>query len=343
MKSILVVGGGGIGERHVRCFLATGRAEVSVCDANPERLAKLKESYPVKATFNDFDGVDLAGFDGVLIATPANMHISMAMRCAEQGVPFLVEKPLSVNMDGVDRLIESIRGIPCGVAYVRRSMPSFRRLKELAGSGIIGRLRMGRFNFSQDYRKYRPDYQRIYYAREDMGGGCILDAASHSINLAQWFFGEVEDTVAFYDRLEFEGVEVEDSSIILLRFREGRALVELFTNQFQQPNLVEIELIGNQGNLRYTVDGEMHTITFCNSDANKWEEMGRYRVTRDDPFIAQAHDFLNAIEGTGTLPTSIEEGKKTLAVALAAKASQRALSSTTEALTSITEQEERTR
>ncbi|NPV55021.1 MAG: Gfo/Idh/MocA family oxidoreductase [Firmicutes bacterium] len=321
-KSILVVGGGGIGERHVRCFLATGRAEVSVCDANPERLAKLKESYPVKATFSDFNEVDPTGFDGILIATPANMHIPMALRCAEHRIPFLIEKPLSVNMEGVDRLIELARGIPCGVAYVRRSTHSFKRLKELAGSGITGRLRMGRFNFSQDYRKYRPDYQRIYYARADMGGGCILDAASHSINLAQWFFGEVDDTVAFYDRLEFEGVEVEDSSIILLRFREGGALVELFTNQFQQPNIVEIELIGNKGNLRYTVDGEMHKISFCNSDANKWEEMGRYRITRDDPFIAQAHDFLDAIEGGGALPTSIEEARETLAVALAAKAFQ---------------------
>jgi len=324
MKHILIVGGGGIGERHVRCFLATNRTKISVCDPREERLKDLKSRYPIEETFISFDDILLNKFDGVLIATPAHMHIPMAIRCAEFDIPCLIEKPLSVNLIDVDKLIELVnkKKLIMGVAYVRRSLPSYRRLKELIKDGIVGVLKMGRFNMSQEYPKYRPDYRNIYYAKEETGGGCILDAATHAINLAQYYFGEVEDAIGFYDHLELEGVKVEDSSIIILRFK-NRSLVDIFVNQFQKPNTTEIELVGNKGNLRYTVNKGIHQISFCNSDENNWKEIASYNFTSDDPYIFQANEFLDAIEGKIKLPTDIKEAKEALIVALYVKSFQR--------------------
>lgn len=321
MKKILIVGAGGIGERHIRCFLATGRSRVWACDVDEEKLKRLSETYLLGGVFTKFSEIELKNFDGVVIAVPAHMHIQMASKCAESDVPFLVEKPLSVDYNGVDELISMIntRKLTSGVAYVRRSIPLFKRFRDLSRYGIIGNLRMGRFNCSQDYRKYRPDYQRTYYARTATGGGCISNVASHFINLTQWIFGEVKHVCSFYDRLEFQGVEAEDTSIILMRFTEENALVEIFLNQFQKPNISEFELIGTTGNLRYIIEGETHRITLCRSDDNIWEEVVSAQYTRDDPFIAQSNNFINALEGKDTLPTSIEEGKKTMDVVLTAK------------------------
>lgn len=325
MKNLLIVGGGGIGERHLRCFLATEEVSISLCEENEKRSKQLREKYRIESVFSDFDHVPLKNFDAVLIATPAPFHIYMATRCAEEGVPFLLEKPLSVNLKGVERLKEIIRKkhLVAGVAYVRRSLPSFKKLRELIQDGLIGEVKMGRFNGSQEYPKYRPDYQKIYYAKEEMGGGHILDTTSHTVNLAQWFFGEAEEVVSFYDRLELKNVECEDSSIILLRFKKNRALVEVFGNQFQKPNIIEIEIIGTKGNLRYDVEGEIHKITFCADDKNCWREIERFRYRRDDPFILQAREFLAALEGQAFLPTSVEEAESTLRICLAAKESQR--------------------
>lgn len=324
MKQILIVGGGGIGERHIRCFLATKRAKISVCDSREERLKYLKSRYPIEETFTSFDDIPLNQFDGVLIATPANLHIPMAIHCVEHNIPCLIEKPLSVDLADVDRLIELVnkKNLITGVAYVRRSLPSYRKLKKLVEEGTIGVLRMGRFNMSQEFPKYRPDYRNIYYAKEETGGGCILDAATHAINLAQYYFGEIEDSIGFYDHLELEGVEVEDSSIIILRFKD-MSLVDIFVNQFQKPNITEIELIGNKGNLRYTINKGYHKITLCNSDENNWEEIASYNFTSDDPYIFQANEFLDAIEGKVKLSTSIEEAKKSLIVALSVKSFQK--------------------
>ncbi len=317
---ILIVGGGGIGERHLRCFLDTGQVQMSLCEAKEERVRALKEKYQLEETYIDFTTVPLAQYQGVVIATPAHLHIPMAMECARAGVPFLLEKPLAVNTEGVDELLELVeeRGVVSGVAYVRRSLPSFKKLKELADSGIAGEIKMGRFNSSQDYRKYRPDYQQIYYAKAAEGGGCILDAASHFINLAQWYFGDAQDVVAMSDKLVFEGVEAEDSAMILIRFLDG-SMVEVFCNQFQKPNTTEIELIGTRGNLKYITEGELHKIRFCKDDSNLWQELASYRVGRDTYYLAQAQDFLAAIRGEREFPTSLLEGKRTLMIALLAK------------------------
>jgi predicted dehydrogenase len=317
---ILIVGGGGIGERHLRCFLATGQVQASLCEAQEERVKALQEKYQLEETYTDFYAIPLTWYQAVVIATPAHLHLPMAMECAKAGVPFLLEKPLAVDLAGVEQLLKLVeeRGVTSGVAYMRRSLPSFKKLKELVDSGISGEIKMGRFNSSQDYRKYRPDYQQTYYAKAAEGGGCLLDAASHSLNLAQWYFGEAQDVAAMSDRLVFEGVEAEDCSIILIRFADG-SLVEVFCNQFQKPNTTEIELIGTKANLKYIVEGELHRIFLCQDDSNRWRELASYQVGRDTYYLAQALDFLAAIRGEGELPTSLVEGKRTLEIALLAK------------------------
>ena len=74
---ILVIGGGSIGERHLRCFIQTGQARVSICEPREERMAFLTETYDVDEAVPDFAAADLPAFDGVVICTPPNLHIAM--------------------------------------------------------------------------------------------------------------------------------------------------------------------------------------------------------------------------------------------------------------------------
>ena len=75
--SVLVIGCGSIGERHLRCFLTTGRAEVTACDANPALLQKVADTYKVP-TAADWQTALKAKFNAVIICTPANLHVPMA-------------------------------------------------------------------------------------------------------------------------------------------------------------------------------------------------------------------------------------------------------------------------
>lgn len=322
-KRIIFIGGGGIGERHVRCFLSTGEVEASVCDISTDVLDDLQKKYEIARVYHDFEDVPLADYDGAVIAVPAHLHVRMALEVARADVPFLLEKPLSTTMEGVAELVETVeeRELFATVGFVRRSDTSVQELRRLALSGMLGEVKMGRFHSAQEYPKYRPDYREIYYARPETGGGAIMDAFTHSLNLAQWIFGEVVQVVALYDRLALTGVSVEDSALISTRFRRNDALVHFFVNQFQKPNVSEMEIIGTEGNLRYTSDPPDFVITHCTDDSNEWTELCRTRTTRDRPFIGQAQDVLAGIDGRAAPPTTVREAARNLRVLLATKQS----------------------
>ena len=316
MKDVLIVGTGGIGTRHVRCFLNTERCTVSVCESRTGQLEKIKEEYSIKSAFKDFSGVDLKEFNGVVICTPAHLHIPMAQRCAQEGVPVLIEKPLSLNLDGIEQLKATVRqkGIVAGVAYVLRHCKGVAILKQRLQQGQIGEVKMVTCVAGQEFPRYRPDYRQIYYAKKATGGGCILDALSHLINLVEMFLGKEKQVYAIYDRLELTGVECEDSAALISRFQEGQ-IVSFAINQFQKPNVTLLQFIGTQGNLIWDSTGK--EVRFCDSDENVWR-VEKYEEERDEQFIAQANNFLDAIEGTCQIACTLEEAEQTLRVCLAA-------------------------
>ena len=108
MYKILVIGGGSIGERHVRCILATKRAEVSLCEVNANLLQQMADKYSLAQTYADFETINLRRFDGVVICTPANLHISQACKAVAAGLNVFCEKPLTVRDEGVRELIQEI-------------------------------------------------------------------------------------------------------------------------------------------------------------------------------------------------------------------------------------------
>ncbi len=308
MKRILVVGAGGIGRKHIDGFLRTNCFSVSLCDVDSRKVEDTRKEYPVEEVFKDFYRIDLSNFDAVLISTPANHHISMALRCAEQNIPFLVEKPLSASMDKVDDLLDTVKknGVRCAVGFTRRSIPSHIRFKELLlEKNIIPR--MASIVSGGDYRKYRPDYREIYFAKRSMGGGCILDSVSHMVDLAQWYLGNPLEGYCMYDNLVFgNSIETEDCAIISARF--GDSLVSISNNVFQKPYTLFIEFVGENGNLRYMMDSRtVSIITFSNDDTGNWEELASFKNEIPDFYLNQAKIFLNLLEGNKNTMTTLEE------------------------------------
>jgi len=321
MKGLLIVGAGGIGKKHIDGFLRTGEFSVSICDVDTEKAEEIRKKYPVEAVYTDFYSVNLRLFDAVLIATPAHLHIPMAIRCAEEGIPFLVEKPLSISIEGVDKLLKIIgkNKVPSAVGFTRRSIPSFIKLKEIIDSGVTGEIKMALFYVAQDYRKYRPDYAEIYFAKKDMGGGCVLDVISHLIDLALWYIGNPEEGFCIYDNLAFgKKIETEDSAVITGRF--NRNIVNFYCNLFQKPYEVLIEFAGTKGNLRYISENRyISKILFLDNDEGRWNEMGVFENEIKDYYLFQARNFINLLEGKKNTLTTIEEAAENLRFILEVK------------------------
>src|SRR6478735_7573799 len=123
---VVVIGAGSIGERHIRCFLATGRAHVSFVETVDERRNDVAKRYSNATALPSVDDALAAGATGAIVATPAPTHVPLAMTLVEAGVHVLIEKPLSVSIDGVDALqrLANDHNVVAAVAYVYRAHPA---------------------------------------------------------------------------------------------------------------------------------------------------------------------------------------------------------------------------
>lgn len=314
-KRILMIGAGGIGLKHIRFFNSLDEPpRLAVLDPNPESTAKASElgAEILDATW---DSLDLSDFHGALIAAPAPFHIPYAARCLREGLPVLSEKPLSHTWDGVEDIVAQAEQspTPSGVAYVRRYHPLHERAREFLASGALGEILDVRVFGGQPYYQYRPDYRKIYYARREMGGGCLLDCASHMIDLVQYYLGPADSMSGRMRHLALEGVEVEDTVSLSLDF-QGGALGSMHINQFQPANETCVEFSGMDGVLR--IMEPAFTCKVWRKGSEAWEDLPHEPGDVAEAFRRQAQAFLNVIDGGPPMRASFRDAANTLRLCL---------------------------
>lgn len=311
----LVIGVGSIGERHLRCWQRTGRADMSFCEVNDGLRETIAQRYDVTRHFADFDAALAEPPDVAVVCTPANLHVTMATRLVRAGVHVLCEKPLSTSLEGIDTLIRCVadKGVTAAVAYVFRCNPASEAVKAALESGRFGRPVELVVVGGQHFPYFRPAYREIYFRDRAMGGGAIQDSLTHSINLGEWLVGPVDRLAADADHLVLEGVEVEDT--VHLITRQGPVLGSYAHNLHQAPSENQFTIMCERGTVRINFDRQCWS--WMERPGEEWHEEQVERVERDDLFVKQANLFLDAVEGKGPVRCTLEEGLQTLRVNLA--------------------------
>jgi predicted dehydrogenase len=307
---VLVVGAGSIGERHLRCFGATGRARVSFVEVNPELRATIANRYPETTSHDSLDAAIEQPIDAAVVATPAPLHIPQAMQLVERGVHVLIEKPLSISLDGVDALRSLVakKNVVAAVAYVLRAQPALAEMREAILGGRFGKPLQLVHVSGQNFPFFRPAYRNTYYAKRSSGGGAVQDALTHTINAAQWLVGSVDRVVADAAHLAIEGVDVEDTVNVLAR--HGDVLASYSLNQHQAPNETTITVVCERGTARFEIhNGRWRSME---KPGDPWTDHGAGPLDRDGPFVRQASAFLDAVEGKSPPLCTLDEGVATL-------------------------------
>lgn len=320
--SILVIGCGSIGERHLRCFLKTGRCHVAVCDTNAALLKEVAGRYGVRG----YEGLDAAeaafAADAWVVCTPAHTHLPLALRGLRQGIHQLIEKPLATGLAQVDEVRAAMVASGCfvAVAYVFHAMPWLREVREVLRSGELGRARHATLTAGQHFPTFRPAYRDIYYARHESGGGAIQDALTHSVNALEWLVGPATRVFCDAARQVLEGVEVEDTVNVCAR--HGDVLVSYGFNQFQAPNELELRIHCERGSVAMVLHEQRWGMMRLGEQEWTWQ---RHPVPleRDDLFTWQAESFLEGLAGRSCFLATFEEGVQTLKFNLAALESAR--------------------
>lgn len=319
---VLVVGAGSIGHRHIRCFLETGRAAVSFVEPHEAIRSEIESLYPGARSFASLDDVsDWDSFNAAVIATTAPQHLTHASAVLERGLAVLIEKPLAVDLKEAEAFQAAMttQSPLVAVAYVYRANPLLGQMREAVLSGKYGKPIQLIVHSGQNFPTYRPAYRETYYRSHETGGGAIQDALTHLFNAGLWLVGPMEKIVVDADHLVLDGVNVEDTVHAIARHQNG-VMASYVLNQHQPANETSITVVCEGGQVR--MESHHGRWRVCTAPDTDWEDFPLLApLGRDQPFIAQADSFLDAVEGKAAPLCDLRDGLQTLRTNVAAIAS----------------------
>ncbi|MDA7921332.1 Gfo/Idh/MocA family oxidoreductase [Verrucomicrobiales bacterium] len=315
---ILVIGTGSIGERHLRCLQTTGRCEMAFCEPMDSCRAEVAERYGIHSdlAFENLDSaVASTTFDAAVVAAPAPFHIPIGMQLAKAGIHILMEKPLSLSMDGVQEFADLVKeeSVVVAVGYTHRAHSAMIGLKEKLDSGKFGRPLELRVDIGQPLAVIRPAYADVYFADPKMGGGSIQDMITHFYSIGDWLLGPMNKIVTHAKHMALPRVTVEDTVHSLAD--HGGVMATYAQNLTQAQNEVITTVICEGGSIRANYGKKR--VSWITEPDGEWNHEPFEMGDIDEIYIRQDNAFLDEVEGHGKSLCTLEEGIRTLKVNIA--------------------------
>ena len=224
MVGFAVIGAGNIGKIHLDAISNVDNARaVVVCDRYEEGGRSAADAYGTEWVADYREAVVRDDVDVVAVCTPTGTHMEIAEAAAAAGKHLFVEKPLDVNLNRADRIIQVADDADVKLACIfpRRFSAGVRLAREAIQAGRLGRLTLA----DVSVKWYRP---QSYYGGSDNwrgtwrldGGGALMNQSIHYIDLLQWLVGPVDQVYAHTATLAHE-MEAEDTAVALLKFAGG--------------------------------------------------------------------------------------------------------------------------
>ncbi len=248
-----VVGIGAIGPSHAFAINKVAATEVAaLCSRRPDEAEPLAREYgvPYCGTVEELLEQDI---DAVTLCTPSGLHLDIALQVLAAGKHLVVEKPLEISTERVDRIIAAARekGVKLAGVFQSRFKPVVQQLKTLMDNGLLGDIYGG----SAYMKRYRTqDYYDSGGWRgtwEIDGGGCLMNQGIHEVDLLAWFMGEVAEVIGVTETCGRQ-VEVETLALALVKYASGaRGVIEASTVTYPDPSPY-IEIFGSRGTLTFS-------------------------------------------------------------------------------------------
>lgn len=329
---IAVVGAGLIGKKHIELILKSVDCTLfGIVDPDHVAYGQLARSLGVPL-FHDIDALLSEEVDGIIISSPNQFHAEQAIKCIDQCIPVLIEKPITDSLDEGVKLVELVkkRSAKVLIGHHRAHSPILTTARKIIQDGVLGRVVtiMGSALF------YKPnDYFEAGSWRTKIGGGPILINLIHEIGNLRSLCGEISAVQAISSSAVRQ-FPVEDTVVINLQFASGAlgtfALSDTaasarsweHTSQENKSYPVSLEedcyiVSGTMGSLSIPT---MRINYYKNPNFQSWWkpfENKTIPVDRLDPLECQLRHFVNVINGSATPLVSAEDGLQNLRITTA--------------------------
>jgi predicted dehydrogenase len=333
---ILIVGLGGIGQRHLRNLRALLGDDVDILAYRVRKLSQVitptlqidkdrdvEREYHLHV-FGDLESALAEKPDIAFICNPSSLHVPAALACVRAGCDLFVEKPLSDGLAGLPELqvLAEKQARIVMVGYQLRFHPCFLRLQEIVRSGVLGNLlgvRAAIGEYLPGWHRYE-DYRQMYAARADLGGGVILSQI-HEFDYLCSLFGKAKRLFSIGGRWSNLEVDVEDVASTLMECEfAGRPLpVHLQQDYLQRPAQRQCEVIGDTG--KAILDFPTFSVTLYGTEGTVADRFTCEQLDRNQLFIDELQHFLACVKTRSKPVVDLGEGMWSLKLALAAKES----------------------
>lgn len=245
--------------------------------------------------------------DAVYVATTPGAHLETALLVAAAGKPCYMEKPMARNTAECDAMIAAFSpaNLKLFVAYYRRAMPRFLKVRDLVADGAIGRLTGVSYRLSASTRA-NPDPTKGGWrvAVENSGGGLFLDIGSHVLDYLDFCLGPLEDVQGRAARNATVG-HVENAVALTFRTRDD----VLGTGQWNFASHV------NEDVLEFTGTTGRVTVNFFANDPVRLETARGVEPfdLPNPPHVAQPliQTVVDDLRGRGTCPSTAASARRT--------------------------------
>jgi len=309
---VLVIGYGSIGKRHTQNLLDLNN-DVIVLTKNKQNKSKNK-----KLTFsNSFKDCLEFKPNAAIICNVTSMHIPIAEKLAKNSVDIFIEKPLSNSTKNLKKLSQVIKRkkIISMVGCNLRFHKCIKKIKEIICKNKLGRI----IHVEVESGSYLPDwhphedYRESYASHKKFGGGVILTCI-HELDYLYWFFGKIEKTISYADKISDLKLDVEDYSGIIAKF-QNRVIAEIHLDFFQRPPIRRCKIIGTKGTLLWeSTNNQVLLYEIKNKQWKKVFEIKKY--VRNEMYVDEIKYFLNCVKKRKIAMNSIEENIQILNTAL---------------------------
>lgn len=293
--SIGIIGAGGISRLHAQAIGTLENIRLAgFCDRSFEFAKAKADEFSTKA----YESVEAMladeSVDAVIVATPSGLHMESAIAAANAGKHVLCEKPLEINTERIDAIIEACEKnhVKLGCIFQMRVSEAMLELRRVMKSGRFGRMLLA----SAAMRWYR---ENSYYDSSNWrgtfkfdGGGALINQAVHMVDALLFINGDVESVFAVSGTFT-HNIEVEDNLCAVLKYCNGSF------------GTIEVSTCCAPGfPRRMEFSGENGTVTVVEDKISRWEFVDK--IDDDDRVIEQFSGSSNENGGRSPLDISFK-------------------------------------
>jgi predicted dehydrogenase len=312
-----LIGCGKFANKHLANLAAMPEKfeSVAFCDIITENAVQYAEKYSTgKAkVFSDYHQMfDQVALDLVLICLPPFGHKDEVEAAAEHGVNILIEKPIALTSEHAWKMVEAVEkaSIKSQVGFMFRFGAAIEKLKSMIQDGSAGQVGL------MSARYFCNSLHAAWWREREKSGGQITEQVIHMVDLMRYLMGDPQLVYSIQNNLFHKNVEnytIEDTSGTVMEFRDGGIGVIFASNNAIPGKWLNDYHIVTQKLTAEFSDANHATFTYTGGQELKTESIS----SDENYYLREMLDLYQAIVSNTPTRTPIEEGARTLDLALA--------------------------